>query len=310
MLGSTAGKFTADTLLALHMLMVYRMVNDYFSQAAMDFLLGNVSAKVFEEFEADMMTKDPAVSMARMREQAIDLCQRRCIEDEGEEFHGGWVLLSPSSSDTIKSWGMEQIVLLLTDTALYLCRFDWNSDKVSSFERVHLSNVTHIKSGTYITSTVSASHMDELRNVGFVVSYQPGKSDFKRTNTRTFSSRGDNLKLINERDDKDASQPASLVSLLSGRPKGPVTHRLAFKAPHMDSAVAVGGNGPQQTEVQQVVTICAEIERLAQEVQLYKAGEERESLIEKGDIISLEEAKRNTGLLEQLGHSLKKMVWA
>lgn len=286
------------------------MVNDYFSQAAMDFLLGNVSAKVFEEFETDMMTKDPAVSMARMREQAIDLCQRRCIESEEEEFHGGWVLLSPSSSDAIKTWAMEQIVLLLTDTALYLCRFDWNSDKVSSFERVQLSNITHIKFGTYITSTVSASHMDEIRNVGFVVSYQPGKSDFKRTNTRTFSSRGGPIQPSKTHDDEDTSKSTSFVSLLSGRPKGPVTHRLAFKAPHTDSAVAAGGKGPQQTEVQQVVTICAEIERLSQESQLYKAGEEKKALIEKGDIISLEEAKRNTGLLEQLGHSLKKLVWA
>jgi hypothetical protein len=286
------------------------MVNDYFSQAAMDFLLGNVTANVFEEFEADMMTKDPAVSMARMREQAIDLCQRRCIEDESEEFHGGWVLLSPSSSDTIKSWGMEQIVLLLTDTALYLCRFDWNSDKVSAFERVHLSNITHIKFGTYITSTISASHMDELRNVGFVVAFQPGKNDFKRTNTRTFSSRGDIPKEAKARDEKDASQPASLVSLLSGRSKGPSSRIIAFKAPHTDSAMGAGGNGPQQTEIQQVVTICAEIERLAQDAHLYKVDEEKKSLIEKGEIISLEEAKRNTGLFEQLGHSIKKLVWA
>lgn len=286
------------------------MVNDYFSQAAIDFLLGNVTAKVFEEFEADMMTKDPAVSMARMREQAIDLCQRRCIEDENEEFHGGWVLLSPSSSDTVKSWGMEQIVLLLTDTALYLCRLDWNFDKVSSFERVHLANVTHIKFGTYITSTISASHMDELRNVGFVITFQPGKNDFTRTNTRTFSSRGDIPKTPKARDDKDASQPASLVSLLSGRSKGPTTHIVAFKAPHMDSAMGTGGNGPQQTEIQQVVTICAEIERLAQDAQVHKVGEEKKSLIEKGEIISLEEAKRNTGLFEQLGHSIKKLVWA
>lgn len=287
-----------------------RMVNDYFSQAAMDFLLGNVTANVFEEFETDMMTKDPAVSMARMREQAIDLCQRRCIEDESEEFQGGWVLLSPSSTDTVKTWGMEQIVLLLTDTALYLCRFDWNSDKVSSFERVHLSNVTHIKFGTYITSTISASHMDELRNVGFVVTFEPGRNDFTRTNTRTFSSRGNITKPEAGQTEKVENQPAGIASLLTSRPKPPTTHIIAFKAPQMDSALGAGSNGPQQTEIQQVVTICAEIERLAQDAHLYKANEERKSLIEKGDIISLEEAKSNTGLLEQWGHSIKKLVWA
>jgi hypothetical protein len=59
-----------------------------------------------------------------------------------------------------------------------------------------------------------------------------------------------------------------------------------------------------------VVTICSEIERLAAGSHLAKAGEERESIIEQGEIVSLEEAKRSTGLLEQLGHTIKRMVWA
>lgn len=287
-----------------------RMVNDYFSQTAIDFLLGNVSVKVFDEFEADMMTKDPAVSMTKMREQAVELCQKRVVADEGEEFHGGWVLVSPSAADTVKSWPMEEVVLLLTDVALYLCRFDWNMDKVSSFERVQLANVTHIKFGTYITSTNSLSQVDELRNVGFVVSHQPGKSDIKRTNTRTFSSRGEIAPSHALEDEKDASQPSSLASLLSGRAKSPPVRRLAFKAPYTDSSMASAGTGPEQTEIQQVVTICAEIERLAFELQLHKDGDNRPSIIEKGDIISLEAAKKSTGLFEQLGHSIKKLVWA
>lgn len=286
------------------------MVNDYFSQAAIDFLLGNVSVKVFDEFEADMMTKDPAVSMTKMRELAVELCQKRVIADEGEEFHGGWALISPNAAGTVKSWPMEEVVLLLTDVALYLCRFDWNMDKVSSFERVLLANVTHIKFGTYITSAISLSQIDEMRNVGFVVSHQPGKSDIKRTNTRTFSSKGDIAPSHDPQDDKDAGQPSSLASLLSGRPKPPPVRQLAFKAPYTESSMAAAGTGPQQTEIQQVVTICAEIERLAFEAQLHKDGENRESIIEKGDIISLEAAKRNTGLLEQWGHSIKKLVWA
>jgi len=32
--------------------------------------------------------------------------------------------------------------------------------------------------------------------------------------------------------------------------------------------------------------------------------------VEDGAIISLEEARKSTGLIEQWGHSLKKMVWA
>src|SRR4051794_11252133 len=111
------------------------MVNDFFLQATIDFLLGNVTALVFEEFEANMMTKDPAVSMTKMREQAIELCQQRVVADEAEEFVGGWTMLTPRVPDTVKTTTaqpLEEAVLLLTDAALYLCRFDWNLDKVRS----------------------------------------------------------------------------------------------------------------------------------------------------------------------------------
>ncbi|KEY73736.1 hypothetical protein S7711_06312 [Stachybotrys chartarum IBT 7711] len=286
------------------------MVNDYFSQATIDFLLGNVTANVFDEFEADMMTKDPAVSVMKMREQAIELCQRRVVADESEEFHGGWVLISPHSTDAVKSWPMEEIVLLLTDVALYLCRLDWNSDKVSSFERVELSNVTEIRVGTYITSTISPSHMDETKNIGFVVSYEPGKSHVKRTNTRTLSSSDDVKQQRDAADFKDASQAPTLVGMISGRSKSSPIRKLAFKAPYTSSSAVIIGNAPQQTESQLVTSICGEIERLAREQQPPKENESSQALLVTGDIISLEEAKRNTGLLEQLGHSIKRLVWA
>ncbi|KAJ6440518.1 SacI domain-containingprotein [Purpureocillium lavendulum] len=286
------------------------MVNDYFSQTAIDFLLGNVTANVFDEFESDMMTKDPAVSISRMRQRAIDLCQKRVVADANEEVHGGWVLISPNSPDIVKSWPMEDVVLLLTDTALYLCRFDWDLEKVSSFERVHLGNVVHIKFGTYITSTVAPSHMDEMRNVGFVVEYQPGKSNVTRTNTRTLSTRGEIAPKSGSQSSDGSNRQSGFANFFSGKSKTPAIRKLAFKAPYTASSVHESEARPRQTELQQVVTICADIERLALERQLRKEGEEPKSIIEKGDIISLEAAKKNTGLLEQLGHSIKKLVWA
>lgn len=282
------------------------MVNDHFSQAAIDFLLGNVSAKIFDEFEADMMTKDPAVSISNMRERAVELCQQRVVADMSEEVQGGWVLMSPSAPDVVKSWSMDEVILLLTDAALYLCRFDWDLDKVSSFERVHLANVTHIKLGTYITSTVSLTHTDESKNVGFVVEYQPGKSNVRRTNTRTLSTRGE----ICPESDEGTSRATGFGTFFSAKAKSPATRKLALKAPYADSSAAVSGTSPQQTEIQQLVSICAEIERLALERQFRKHGEGAKGIVEKGEIISLEAAKRNTGLLEQLGHSIKKLVWA
>ncbi|OLN86413.1 Phosphatidylinositide phosphatase SAC2 [Colletotrichum chlorophyti] len=294
------------------------MVNDYFSQAAIDFLLGNVNSMVFQEFEAEMMTKDPAVSMLKMREQAIELSQRRVISDESEEFMGGWVLFSPHQSDTLRSLPFEEVVLLLTDAALYLCRFDWNLDKVSSFERIDLAHVVGIKFGTYIISTVSPSQTDETKNVGFVVSYEPGKNDVTRTNTRTFSNLGVKTKTDQSSAPEQQQQPqlqpqpqSALSSLLgSGRPKALPVRKLAFKAPYSQSSAAVTGEGPKLTEIQQVVSICAEIERLAFLSQPGKEKPGTESIIEKGDVISLEEARQSTGLLDHLSYSLKRLVWA
>ncbi|KAF9880797.1 Syja N domain-containing protein [Colletotrichum karsti] len=292
------------------------MVNDYFSQAAIDFLLGNVNSMVFQEFESEMMTKDPAVSMLKMREQAIELSQRRVISDEGEEFMGGWVLFSPHTSDNLRSLPFEEVVLLLTDAALYLCRFDWNLDKVSSFERIDLAHVVGIKFGTYIISTVSPGSTDESKNVGFVVSYQPGKNDITRTNTRTFSNlgvkRSKTLSKPDEHQHPHEAQPAqsALSSLLGGRPKTAPVRKVAFKAPYSQSSAAVTGEGPKMTEIQQVVSICAEIERLAFLSQPGKEKPGTESIIEKGDIISLEEARQSTGLLDHLSYSLKRLVWA
>lgn len=117
------------------------IVNDYFSQAAIDFLLGNVTEQVFEEFEADMMSNDPAISMRKVRANAIDTSSKIVIAEQREDLMGGWTLLSPKEPNTVRTFPFEEVILLLTDAALYAVRFDWNLEKVSSFERVDLRSV-------------------------------------------------------------------------------------------------------------------------------------------------------------------------
>lgn len=311
------------------------MFNDFFLQASIDFLLGNVTSLVFEEFEATMMTKDPAVSMQNMRQQAIELCQKRVIADEDEEFISGWTLLTPQVPDTVRSASLEEAVLLLTDVALYLCRFDWNLDKVSSFERVDLAHVQKIKFGTYITSTISPTQTDDMRNVGLVIEYKPGLTDVTRVNTRSLSSMSGTPKPHGGSDEaakqdaesaSAAAAPAAtgggIAGFLSRRPQTTAPRRIALKALHSQTSAAdplarankqdEPGAITRLTEIQQVVLIAAEIERLAIQNQPRMAGKDPEeaNLIEKGDIISLAEARKNTTLLEQLGHSIKKLVWA
>jgi hypothetical protein len=285
-----------------------RIVNDYFSQAAIDFLLGNVTSVVFEDFETSMMSRDPAVSMHKMRQQAIEACQKLVVADEHEEFIGGWTLLAPQIPNTIKSMPFEESILLLTDTGLYSCRFDWNLEKVSSFERVSLEHVVGIKFGTFITSTLSASQADEQRNVGFVVTYKAGANDITRVNTQSMSnvSRTDTDLLGGT----STSPPASGLAGIIGNSSATTLNRvLALKAlPSRDAVVE--GTESRLSEIEQVKTICSEIERMVLHGQVVEVGTERKSLVESGDIISLAEARKSTGLFEQLGHSFKKLIWA
>ncbi|RAL64097.1 hypothetical protein DID88_003285 [Monilinia fructigena] len=299
------------------------IVNDYFSQAAIDFLLGNVSYLVFEDFEANMMSGDPGVSMQKMRQQAIDVSQKLVVEDDSEEFIGGWTFLTPQVPNTIKSSPFEEAVLLLTDTALYMCHFDWNIEKVSSFVRVGLDQVVGIKFGTYITSTLSQAQSDEKRNVGLVVSYKAGSNDIIRVNTRSmvtkFPSSG--LPVEDKTSTPTSTSTANSVvapiatgfaNLLSGlqnqtamEPKDAVKV-LAFKALPSRSAVSDEG----VSEAEQVKSVCGEIERMVESGSIKEVGEERRSIVESGTIISLAEAKKSTGLFDMLGHQVKKFVWA
>lgn len=293
------------------------IVNDYFSQAAIDFLLGNVTSVVFEDFETSMMSRDLAVSTSRMRQQAIDACQKLVVADEHEEFIGGWTLLTPQVPNTIKSMPFEESVLLLTDSGLYSCKFDWNLEKVSSFERVSLDHVLSIKYGTFITSTLSASQSDEQRNVGFVVAYKAGENDIHRVNTSSMAasvSRGAGSdQLSGSASATSPSRPSGLATPADNSHASTTTtttnRLLAFKALSSRDALR-GGDESRLSEIEQVRTICAAVERMVLHGQVVEVGTERRSLVESGDIISLADARKSTGLLEQLGHSVKRLIWA
>ncbi|KAI9742293.1 MAG: hypothetical protein M1818_004193 [Claussenomyces sp. TS43310] len=309
------------------------IVNDYFSQAAIDFLVGNVTSLVFSDFEDSMDAPDPAISTSRMRQQAIDASQRLVIADETEELVGGWALLSPHEPNTIKSMPFEESVLLLTNAALYACRFDWNMEKVSSFERVDLRHIIGVKYGTYVINTLSAAQADERRNVGLVVTYTAATDTLQRVNTRSMSTaapatRQDGDLLQGTSTTVASPAPTPLMSLLGGHSTSS-TRVLALKALPARTAVAKvdadsegGLMDPKMSEMDLVQMICAEIERSVRAVRAAgdasvekqndgRAKEEEEDiLVQRDNIISLAEARRSTGLLEQLGHSLKKLVWA
>ncbi|KAI9783351.1 MAG: hypothetical protein M1839_003885 [Geoglossum umbratile] len=267
------------------------IIGDYFTQAAIDYLLGNVTSHVFEEFEADMMTVDPAISMKRVRQDAIETSLKIVIADESEELIDGWTLLAPKEQNVVRSFPFEESVLLLTNAALYACRFDWNVEKVSCFERVDLRHVQGLTLGPYITSTLAPAHTDEKRNVGFVVTYMPGSGDITRVNTRSLES----------------TLPVVPTSTLP-EPLSP-TRILAFKAIPNPASLAPIPDPHHILELDLIRSVCDKINRAASAEHHHHYKGPR-TLVREHPIISLAEARRSTGLLEQIGYSLKKLVWA
>jgi hypothetical protein len=304
------------------------IINDYFSQTVIDLLLGNVTSRDFDDFEATMMSSDPGISIEKIRENAIDTCSKIVVQDRDEELVHGWAMLAPAHTNTLRTLPLEEAVLLLTDRAIYGCKFEWSMEKVASFERIELGSVSRIHYGTYVTSTLSEGQMDEELNIGLVITYAPGHASIKRVNTRSLQVATD--------DDPDArkahteyeasvkrqreNNPASIWSWLNSRRSDVTRHQfMAMKVIPHRSLLAderrssnIACTGPRETaeqicdEIQHVIRDAGKADPDAKE----ETEGEDENMVREEPIISAAEARSRTGYLEQIGHSIKKFVWA
>nr|OQO26364.1 hypothetical protein B0A51_05134 [Rachicladosporium sp. CCFEE 5018] len=264
---------------------------DYFLQACIDFYLGSVGVEIFDEFESEMMTRDHAIDMDKVRQSATEKCVQIVLEGSDEDLRHGWALSCPHEADSLRAMPFEECVLLLTDVALYFCRFDWSTEKVGSFEKVDLADITEIWRGTYVTSTLAPGHMDEQKNVGFAMRYKTNGHAIVRTNTRSM----DNEKAVG--DTKPEPEGKS--------PKKPADSRtdrlLAFKAVPSKTS----------SELDEVKQMCDEIHKTMMKVrEMDHLDLSKAPAVQEKDVISLAEAKKATGYIESLGYSLKKLVWA
>ena len=211
-----------------------------------------------------------------------------------------------SDSSFSRTFPFVEVVILLTNTALYVVSYDWDSEKVVSFQRINLLHILDIQHGTYIISALTNVQMDETKNVGLVVRYKPGKEDIVRVNTRTLNG---TEPLPN---DDDAAPPLLSSSSPEAIPPGSI-RVIALKAlPSQSSVDRPTSQGPHAvSELELVKSVCDDIERAALAQSASSPGQNTsKSLVSERDIISLAEAKRETGLWEVLGHSLKRLVWA
>jgi hypothetical protein len=296
------------------------IVNDYFTQNVIDYLLGRVDESIFIDFEADMKAQDYAVDLRKVRQNAIDTCSRICIEDAREDLIAGWTLSCPREPNSLRSLPFEECVLLLTEQALYFCRMDWSTEKVQSFERIELECIDAIVWGTYITSTLASREMDEKKNVGLLIGYSTHGGDLVRVNTRSLGSEAG----------EDTKQKAKVNSKTTTTKD--TEKLLAFKAlPPKSSFVGMDGQDQEPpSEIELTKMICQEIAKVANAARMGESAivedkpdpaegdakpeneHEKQKMVtvEEKDIISIADAKKSTGYLEQLGYSLKKLVWA
>lgn len=276
---------------------------DYFLQTCIDFYLGHAGPAVFDEFETDMMSQDYALDMRRVRQNAIDTCMKIVLEDPKEDLVGGWTLSCPHEANTLRSLPFEECVFLLTDTAIYFCRFDWATDKVGSFERVDLTEITEIWRGAYITSTLGPTHTDEAKNVGFALRFKTNGHALVRTNTRS---------LQNEHAVDDENAKKSELDKQK-TPEKDESRLLAFKAlPPKASASRRDSEGEKSmSESELVMLVTDELHKtLIKARKIDHLELDKAPAVEERDVLGVSEARKATGYVESLGYSLKKMVWS
>ncbi|XAO27080.1 hypothetical protein I312_105922 [Cryptococcus bacillisporus CA1280] len=121
--------------------MFYGAISDFFAQAVISFLLGHRNLAVFSEFLETLTSEDASsvVRLDRIRNVAIETCSARVLSD-GEERIGGWILLSPDPRSVKISSELEEKILLLTRSAIYVVTFNYSLEKVNAGFLINFSS--------------------------------------------------------------------------------------------------------------------------------------------------------------------------
>ncbi|KAI9505640.1 SacI homology domain-containing protein [Coemansia spiralis] len=175
---------------------------DYFSQSVLDFLMGNQSADYVYRTLIDLRSHEPdhATQMTRMRQAAIE-ASIAIVMSDGECVQMACIVQSPLTLNTVRMRGESDAVLILTNAAIYVCRYHYQMEKVSEFLRVDLSRLCSVQHGIYITETRTPQSLDPTRNHGIVLYFRAAVARFNSGSEQNQSNVGvDNL--------PDARQPA------------------------------------------------------------------------------------------------------
>lgn len=334
--------------LSLTLSRYYRnLFDDFFAQAALDYVLGTVSPTVFVEFQERMTTVDPAIDLTRARQAAVTTAAGIIISDH-EDLLAGWAVGAPaatsletalapqpptasaslprgkSSPTSLRAQPFRETVFLLSDKAVYSVAYDWDTEKVRGFERVELDKITKLQWGTYITETNTARQTDANRNVGLRLEFNAakGRPQLRRMNTRTVGELKDPTSLDSGSDpDHAPEEKGSAQSELEEQDTFSVSDPrvIAFKIlPQQTSATSSAASHSDREVAKQIgEEIAKAVQRQSPATVPGKSIDESASSggagkvipLEEVNIVSLEEARRSTTFAESIGYGLKRLVW-
>ncbi|KAJ8078947.1 hypothetical protein PM082_013231 [Marasmius tenuissimus] len=146
--------------------------SDWFSQAVIDFMLGNRTLSVFSEFLLKLQSTDPSdlIRLSKIRAEAVATSVSRCLS-EGERLLAGWTLFAPEEINTKIGDKFEEKVLLLSADAIYIVNYDYTLEKVKKYTRVPLGDIVELRKGAYILSPLEEPSRDPEQNAGFIITW-------------------------------------------------------------------------------------------------------------------------------------------
>ncbi|CAN6597066.1 hypothetical protein TRVA0_001S03730 [Trichomonascus vanleenenianus] len=163
----------------------YGVVSDFFTQAVLDFIHGNADEIVFDEFAQNLESPDTSIDFESIKQSAVDITAEIVLASDSEGVLGGWWLLTPKKQGlkNMAKSSLREVILLVSTSAMYICNFDFKTEKVLSFQRIPLSAVTRIQQGVYFEALLSQVSKDPGKNIGFLVEYENTDDILKSTDS-------------------------------------------------------------------------------------------------------------------------------
>ncbi|CDO73557.1 hypothetical protein BN946_scf185014.g27 [Trametes cinnabarina] len=300
---------------------------DWFSQAVIDFILGNRTTSVFSEFLNKLQSTDPRelIRISKIRADAIATCVSRVLP-EGERLLSGWTLFAPEELNTKVGDKFEEKVLLLSAKALYIISYDYTLEKVKMYTRVPLGDISGITKGAYILSPLEEASRDPLQNAGFIVLWRNSQDQDTRVTSYSIrnsldlssppasptTAKGSKQSMTAPR---RSMLPLSRILTNAAAPvAGQETVFAAFKALPIDPARTRRESGSfiQASDELANAKNCKEAVDMIVDA-IHQAckdiGNDHPGFVTEGDVVSLAEAQRMTSVYAKMEYGVKRLLW-